>query len=469
MRWYQLVMRVRLVQSLRHAERAVQHLSSSPLLGVDCEGVALGRFGRLCTVQMMPIKPRREEPPNHSASPVYLFDCEAPELCSTLPELLRPLLSSKSTLKVMHDCREDAAVLRAQWGVELNNVFDTQVAQALVEPANAHSGFMDALKFFEEGKAAVDGGGDPPAPGSEGGPPVVVGGAVVGESRKDLRAMEDLCLRMKTAMARDDRLWVHRPFSHDLLRYAVHGCVSLGDLFDRQIDHFRTSKRLVGAGALHQRLAAESWVVEDLLLPQETGRSTTLTSVHSSGRHDYPAQEELLSSTVPVPPRFPANPIKHVISRTADAYLPYAAMNVDLFPRPKDAAKIGTPLLALCAAKTDSAIYFKLNLGRCGVVSTPSALARMRGTKIGDFLRCIVSGVSLTGEFLFLDQFDENWNFHEYRQRPLDLQANKKHLEIFSDREHRHKPDLFSARAGVVDPLLTSRCAEVFEEEEGWC
>merc|ERR1712194_661332 len=104
--------------------------------------------------------------------------------------------------------------------------------------------------------------------------------------------------------------------------------------------------------------------------------------------------------------------------------------NLDI-SRPADGAKIGTPLWAHVSAISTTAIYFKLNLGkRFGVVNTPSALRRFlrnpedlaAGTsqiRVGDAVRCVVSGVSVTGRYFFLDKYDHDWNYFDFGQRPI--------------------------------------------------
>jgi hypothetical protein len=44
-----------------------------------------------------------------------------------MQQLLRPLLTNQELIKVMHDPRQDAAVLQQQYGVELQGVLDTQL------------------------------------------------------------------------------------------------------------------------------------------------------------------------------------------------------------------------------------------------------------------------------------------------------------------------------------------------------
>lgn len=98
-------------------------LRLSKSLAVDCEGERLGRNGRLTLVQIA------------SEQAVFLFDVvafggsEREVLISTL----KALLESQSIVKILHDCRQDAAALHYQLGITLQNVLDTQVAYAMID------------------------------------------------------------------------------------------------------------------------------------------------------------------------------------------------------------------------------------------------------------------------------------------------------------------------------------------------
>ncbi|RHY24150.1 hypothetical protein DYB32_009107 [Aphanomyces invadans] len=88
------------------------------IVGLDCEGVALGRTGMICLVSLS------------VGSRVFLFDILA---SPSLMQVLKPLLECPSTLKVMHDCRKDSDALFHQFGIVLTNVFDTQVGYAMCQ------------------------------------------------------------------------------------------------------------------------------------------------------------------------------------------------------------------------------------------------------------------------------------------------------------------------------------------------
>ncbi|KAF4649986.1 hypothetical protein FOL47_001540, partial [Perkinsus chesapeaki] len=94
------------------AKAALPSMLATDALGVDCEGVGLSRWGRLCVMQI-------------SAGDT-VFVCDA--LRSGVVEALRPILEAQHIRKVFHDCREDSAALWEQFSVKLDGVYDTQAA-----------------------------------------------------------------------------------------------------------------------------------------------------------------------------------------------------------------------------------------------------------------------------------------------------------------------------------------------------
>uniref|UniRef100_A0A3Q2CZV5 3'-5' exonuclease domain-containing protein n=1 Tax=Cyprinodon variegatus TaxID=28743 RepID=A0A3Q2CZV5_CYPVA len=93
---------------------AVMHINKEQVIGVGGEGVEIFKNGRLCWLQIA------------TSKKVYLFDILLLG-AQAFKNGLSMILESKQILKVIHDCRAIAACLIAQFGVQLTNVFDTQV------------------------------------------------------------------------------------------------------------------------------------------------------------------------------------------------------------------------------------------------------------------------------------------------------------------------------------------------------
>ncbi|XP_055451110.1 piRNA biogenesis protein EXD1 isoform X3 [Psammomys obesus] len=97
---------------------AILHIKKQSVLSVAAEGANVCRHGKLCWLQVA------------TNSRVYLFDIFL--LGSrAFNNGLQMILEDKRILKVIHDCRWLSDCLSHQYGIMLNNVFDTQVADVL--------------------------------------------------------------------------------------------------------------------------------------------------------------------------------------------------------------------------------------------------------------------------------------------------------------------------------------------------
>ncbi|KAI5278684.1 Pirna Biogenesis Protein Exd1 [Manis pentadactyla] len=97
---------------------AMLHIKKQSVLSVAAEGANVCRHGKLCWLQVA------------TNSRVYLFDIFL--LGSrAFNNGLQMILEDKRILKVIHDCRWLSDCLSHQYGIFLNNVFDTQVADVL--------------------------------------------------------------------------------------------------------------------------------------------------------------------------------------------------------------------------------------------------------------------------------------------------------------------------------------------------
>ncbi|KAK2551132.1 piRNA biogenesis protein EXD1 [Acropora cervicornis] len=95
-------------------EDAVKFVSKQRVIGVVCEGINLGRYGKLCWLVV-----------------IYLFDILTLG-AACFDEGLQNILESGDILKVIHDCRQVSDALFHQYRVRLVNVFDTQVADVVI-------------------------------------------------------------------------------------------------------------------------------------------------------------------------------------------------------------------------------------------------------------------------------------------------------------------------------------------------
>ncbi|KAM7480512.1 hypothetical protein LguiA_028725 [Lonicera macranthoides] len=89
------------------------------IVGFDCEGADLCRYGTLCIMQLA------------FSNAIYLVDAILGG--KKLMKACKPGLESSYITKVIHDCKRDSEALYFQFGIKLHNVVDTQIAYYLIE------------------------------------------------------------------------------------------------------------------------------------------------------------------------------------------------------------------------------------------------------------------------------------------------------------------------------------------------
>ncbi|EEC15704.1 conserved hypothetical protein, partial [Ixodes scapularis] len=155
-------------------------LSQCPVLALDAEGVNLGPRGPLTLLQLAT-----------AAGEVFLFDVQStPQLFDE--GKLKDILESQTIVKVVHDCRNDSAALFYQFGIRLQNVFDTQAAHATLQQQDQGKP-VHKVKNVSLGTLC----------GLYGGPP---------NPRRE---------QVKSLYRRDQKFWSRRPLSEDMVFHAA--------------------------------------------------------------------------------------------------------------------------------------------------------------------------------------------------------------------------------------------------------
>lgn len=115
------MIRYRCSRKYKRCNDACEDLKKFNELSCDCEGVKLGRGGKLTLLQL--------------ATPdfkIYLFDILK---LKAVPESLKEILESKSITKIMFDCRGDADSLYGEFGVRITNIYDLQLFEFMCRNA----------------------------------------------------------------------------------------------------------------------------------------------------------------------------------------------------------------------------------------------------------------------------------------------------------------------------------------------
>ncbi|KAL3696055.1 hypothetical protein R1sor_010131 [Riccia sorocarpa] len=149
------------------------------VVGFDCEGVNLARYGRLCIMQLA------------FEDAVYLVDAVVGGY--ELMQACKPALESVHITKVVHDCKRDSEALYFQYDIKLHNVFDTQIAYTLLEEQQGKKWVPDDYISF------VDLLSDERYCG------------VVYDEKEEVRSL----------LKKDPQFWTHRPWTEMMTRVAA--------------------------------------------------------------------------------------------------------------------------------------------------------------------------------------------------------------------------------------------------------
>jgi len=128
-----------LIDSKELMTSALKAIFAENLVAIDCEGIELGRNGKLCLIQV-----------GLRNSEIYLFDItvlgsDAFEHFDNLS--LKGFLESKNVKKIMFDPRNDSDALYHQYNISLENVYDLQLADvALRKQTTPNVQYIHGLK-----------------------------------------------------------------------------------------------------------------------------------------------------------------------------------------------------------------------------------------------------------------------------------------------------------------------------------
>ncbi|CAC5391160.1 EXD1 [Mytilus coruscus] len=186
---------VEIVTETDRCLRIVDLLSKCDFIALDAEGINLGKDGPLTLLQVGTVDDK-----------VYLFDIASNEDLFENGKLKDILQSDKPT-KVIHSCAGDSAALYHQFGIKLKNVFDTQVANLIIEE-NKGRRLPPALKLSDVCQLYSD--------------------KAKPLDQKDILKTVSISLRNAVKLKKEDgELWARRPLTAEMIEYASNDVTAL--------------------------------------------------------------------------------------------------------------------------------------------------------------------------------------------------------------------------------------------------
>ncbi|SBT74884.1 exonuclease, putative [Plasmodium malariae] len=119
---------IKVIESEREGEEAAEEINQNEIISVDFEGTNLGKYGKVCIMQIYLEKRNIGELPQQNLEKYYIFDL----LKVSVINSVKKIIENKKTLKLVHDCREDSSALYNQLGIKFKNVYDTSRAHMLL-------------------------------------------------------------------------------------------------------------------------------------------------------------------------------------------------------------------------------------------------------------------------------------------------------------------------------------------------
>lgn len=161
-------------------------LARKSAIGIDFEGVCIGASGQLSLMQVV-----------NEDGLCFIFDLIAcPQLIKSGG--LQSLLESEEILKVINDCRNESLNLYNQFGIAMKNVFDIQAAIAIIQ-------------FQETGQPVYKAKN-------------VSLNAICEKYGLPINSSKD---QLRNLNKKDQRYWLRRPLSKDMLAYAASDILTL--------------------------------------------------------------------------------------------------------------------------------------------------------------------------------------------------------------------------------------------------
>jgi len=207
--------------------RAIQEIGSNSIIAVDCEGVCLGRNGKICLLQIA------------TETNVFLFDVQT--LGSSLFSCgLKAILEYHAPSKIFYDCRRDSDALFHQFDIRLKGVLDAALTEIFFRMVNG----MGNPRYLKGYKKCVE-------------TYLIIDNPYFGALKSQVSSM----------MSSDTNFWEMRPLPKEVLDYAAFDVYYLRHL------HFALTmnmsnqnlRRIYGASSHFIRMVRDAETVDSLL------------------------------------------------------------------------------------------------------------------------------------------------------------------------------------------------------------
>jgi ribonuclease D len=131
-----------LVSSHHDLDDFVSATEDQKFLTLDAEGVFLSRTGKATLVTVGVNDGARVR-----VFLFYLID-EIAEYSARLRSILKEILEDASTIKIIHDCRQDSDSLNEFFGIKLAGVFDTSIYHMIVNNTESRENLNNTLATY---------------------------------------------------------------------------------------------------------------------------------------------------------------------------------------------------------------------------------------------------------------------------------------------------------------------------------
>ncbi|CRG93467.1 exonuclease, putative [Plasmodium gallinaceum] len=176
---------IKVIENEKDGEKAVEEINQNDIIAVDFEGTNLGKYGKICIMQVYTEKRSKDKSDDEVVEKYYIFDL----LKLSVKNSVKKIIENKRTLKLVHDCREDSSALYNQLGIKFENVYDTSIAHMLLMKKKKNNDLYQ-VSFLQ--------------------------------LLNDYLGVKDECLNnIKKEMYKNEKIWEMRPLSKMCIIYAL--------------------------------------------------------------------------------------------------------------------------------------------------------------------------------------------------------------------------------------------------------